>query len=45
MGLNIFVIEVHPGVYPCVLKASGPIFDCLAEFYVAISNLFGYSLK
>lgn len=40
MGLNIFSIEVHPGVYSRILKASYLIFDRLPEFSVRISHLF-----
>ena len=48
LGLNIFLIEVHPGVYRCVLKASDSTFDCPPEFIVTISKfsaVFGNSVE
>jgi len=37
MGLNIFLIEGHPGIYPSIPKASYSIFVCLPESSVASS--------
>jgi len=45
MGLNIFLIEVYPGVYPSIRKAPYSIFVYLPEFSVASSAVFRDSLE
>jgi len=46
MGLNVFLIGVHPGVYPSVLsKASDSIFNCSPKFSVGISAVFADGLE